>query len=401
MIAGILALELTATAATGAEKNLQLKDVKSKIQQVDADMKNLAAEKAAQIEQLDKLDKQLAALDDDLFAIKLEIRRKEENLKTIRNQINSTKRNIQQQQRSLEGLVKAAYAMQIQKGLQMIFNQQDPSLSGRMLVYHDYISKAHLQKLALIKENYKNLQQLEADKDSENQLLQVSLDKKKQETDSIQVLRGKREKLVAQLDKDYLAKRTQKEKLRQDEKKLETLVASFQKTDDNASREPVAITETPRNQPQQELTEAAPPSSGQSTMGKIFSELRGQLPWPAKGSIIQHFGDHQIELTKNGVVIKAGAGTDIHAVAPGKVIFADWMEGYGLMLIIKHDQGYMSLYAFNQSLRKHTNEQVKAGDTVASVGKAETHSQSGLYFAILKNSVPVNPEHWLKNTRKP
>jgi septal ring factor EnvC (AmiA/AmiB activator) len=99
-------------------------------------------------------------------------------------------------------------------------------------------------------------------------------------------------------------------------------------------------------------------------------------------------------------VISAREGADIHAVAAGKVVYADWLRGYGLMLIVDHGKGYMSLYAFNQSLHKSVGAQVKAGETLASVGRSGGRSQAALYFGIRSNGRPVDPEHWCRKPAK-
>jgi septal ring factor EnvC (AmiA/AmiB activator) len=99
-------------------------------------------------------------------------------------------------------------------------------------------------------------------------------------------------------------------------------------------------------------------------------------------------------------VISAHEGADIHAVAAGRVVYADWLRGYGLMVIVEHGKGYMSLYAFNQSLHKSVGEQVKAGETLASVGRSGGRSQAALYFGIRSNGRPVDPEHWCRKPAK-
>lgn len=394
------------SAATDAEKSRALVEIQSKIQQVDADVKNLAAERTAQVEQLKKLEKQYGELANALISIKAEIKRQEQVLSKVRSQVSTTQKDIHTQQNGLEGLIKSAYAIGCKEGLKVVLNQRDPSLSGRMLVYHDYISKARLQKLQLIQEDLKTLRQLEAQKDTESQLLQIVLDKKQQENDAMQALKSKREKLLAQIDSDYASKNDQLERLIHDEKKLEALVASLQKTDDNEVRDPLPaadknpiIQRQQPTRPEQDTLRKQEKFDSESPK-KAFADLQGQLPWPVQGTITERFGSRRFETSWDGTVISAREGAEIRAVAAGRVVYADWLRGYGLMLIVDHGKGYMSLYAFNQSLHKSVGEHVRTGETLASVGRSGGRSQAALYFGIRKKGKPVDPEQWCRKPPK-
>jgi septal ring factor EnvC (AmiA/AmiB activator) len=127
-----------------------------------------------------------------------------------------------------------------------------------------------------------------------------------------------------------------------------------------------------------------------------FPALKGKLPWPVKGRLAQRFGSPRSEGIWDGVLIDASEGMEVQAVTRGKVVYAEWLRGYGLLTIIDHGQGYMTLYAFNQSLYKRMGDQVKAGDVIASVGQSGGRSQSGLYFGIRKKGVPIDPLEWCR-----
>jgi septal ring factor EnvC (AmiA/AmiB activator) len=129
---------------------------------------------------------------------------------------------------------------------------------------------------------------------------------------------------------------------------------------------------------------------------KPFAKMKGQLPWPIKGAIIRQFGSPRFETRWDGVLISATEGTDIRAVTAGHVVFADWLRGYGLMIILDHGGGYMTLYAFNQSLYKKVGESVAAGTVIAAVGSSGGREDSGLYFGIRSKGKPVNPVIWCK-----
>ncbi len=393
------------SVAAVAEKRKELNQVESKIQQVGADLKSLSAEKSVLIDRLKQIEKQYSELANKLIAIKAEVKQQEENLLALRSKISATQKDIRVQRQGLEGLIKSAYAIGDRQGLQLILNQRDPSLTSRMLMYHSYISKARLQKMLAIKEEFNALQQMEAQKDTESQLLLRTLEKKQQETNDMQALKNQREKLLTQLETDYQSKNRQMERLVQDKKKLENLVASLQKTDDNASTEHSPIAETSLNRLRQPKADQDTPVKQQKIHKEIlsnttFADLQGQLPWPVQGAITERFGSRRYETTWDGIVISAREGADIHAVAPGRVVYADWLRGYGLMLIVDHGKGYMSLYAFNQSLQKNVGEQVRSGETLASVGRSGGRSQAALYFGIRKKGKPVDPEQWCRKAAR-
>ena len=137
-----------------------------------------------------------------------------------------------------------------------------------------------------------------------------------------------------------------------------------------------------------------PPDAGNL---KAFSSLKGALHLPADGQIIHQFGDQRQngKLQWQGMVIKAGAGTDVHAIYNGRVAFADWLRNFGWLIIIDHGDGYMSLYGHNEALYKDVGEWVEQNEVIATTGSSGGQQQSGLYFEIRQNGKPRNPRLWL------
>ena len=386
----------------------ELAKMQAKIKRLGGDVKKLAAEKSEQVEELRRLEKQYGEQFNALNEIRAEIEQHERLLQEIKDNVAATQRSLQAQRRSLEGLVRSAYVIGDKRGLDVLFNQRDPALSGRMLVYFNYISKARVRKLQSIEENVQTLKRLESQKDTEGQLLQVSMRKKQQEADTLQGLKVQREKLLAQINKEYASTQGQLASLVEDEKKLEDLVASLQsaretpqqsessRSDADAKAKPVFSKPKAVHEKAKVFNERLKPAQ----MGTAFAELRGKLPWPVSGAIVEHFGNRRFETRWDGAVIVAKEGADIHAVADGRVVFADWLRGYGLMTIVDHGKGYMSLYAFNQSLHKKVGENVRAGEALASVGRSGGRSQASLYFGIRIKGRAVDPEKWCRKLRK-
>lgn len=384
--------------ARGDDQMRKLAEIQAKARRMDAEVSRLEGEKSAQIEALKKLEKQYGDQVNSLNAVKAEVRQQERMLQGVRDKVSATQKDVESQRRGLESLVKSAYAMGDKKGLDVMFNQKDLALSGRMLVYYDYIGKARVGKLQAIQSDMDALRQLEAQKDTEAQLLQLALQKKQQETDALSALRNQRETLLSEIERDYVNKRQQLAKLLLDEKKLEALVASLQKTDNNAQGAMLAepVKESDRG------GVGKPVGTGERAAfpAKPFGDLRGQLPWPVQGGILERFGSKRFETTWDGAVINAKEGADVHAVAAGRVVYADWLRGYGLMLIVDHGKGYLSLYAFNQNLHKNVGDAVAAGETLASVGRSGGRNRAALYFGIRHNGKAVDPEKWCRKPGK-
>lgn len=395
----VISLYSSTALATVTEKKQALSEIQSQIKQVDSVIKTLGNEKIAQLEELKKIEKQYGELANNLIAIKLEVDQHLEKQTEIRNKINITQKDLQVQKHGLEGIVRSAHAIGDQEGLKLILNQHDPNLSGRMLVYLDYITKARIRKIQLIHENAQALQQLETEKISETQILQTALKKKQVQTEQMLMLKTQRESLLTLLNKDYLSKNDQKERLLRDERKLARLVASLQKTEDNDNhQESIPEPANPKPEQQTEIdrdsTQTIKRTNNQNQTNKSFIELQGALNWPVKGVISERFGSKRYDNALDGTVISTNEGAEIHAVAPGRVVYAEWMSGYGLLLIIDHGHNFMSLYGFNQSLYKKVGEQVDLGEKLASVGRSGGRSEASLYFGIRKNGKPINPELW-------
>ncbi len=354
-------------------KKKQLTQLQSTIKQLDSDVKNLQEEKNKLLAQLQRQEKQYGRIVKVIRTLKADVERQKSALKTLVNQAAAIRDVIGRQKDELESQIKAAHAMGSKERLKVIFNQQDAALSSRILVYFDYLNKSRLQKLHAVEENFRLLTRLENDQRQRTGALAVILGKRKLEQTELQKVRRAREKLLIEIEKQFSSKKSQLQRLKLSEKKLQQLILSLQYSSDD-----FPFQEGP---------------------GKSFAQLKGRLPWPVKGKLIKKFASPRSETRWDGVLIKAREGLDIHAVTRGRVVYADWLRGYGLLTIIDHGKGYMTLYAFNQSLYKAEGDWVEAGDVIASVGKSGGRSQSALYFGIRKKGKPVNPVFWCRKVR--
>jgi septal ring factor EnvC (AmiA/AmiB activator) len=234
------------------------------------------------------------------------------------------------------------------------------------------MNRARARQVSFISNKVTELKKVSDDIGQQKQLLLATRQKIVDERRSLTSEKKQRKQLLARLSKDIAGKEQQLAQFKEDELRLEKLLSDIRRV----------------------VKQMAPPMPVKQT---LFSEMRGRLPWPATGTLLAGFGSSYKggRLRRQGVVIGAEEGETVSAVASGRVVFADWLRGFGLMLIIDHGKGYMSLYGHNQNLLKNTGDWVEAGEAIASVGSSGGKARSGLYFEIRDQGKAVNPVQWL------
>ncbi len=384
-----------------SEKNEELTEVQSGIKAADQNMQRIQLQKNTlntQLGEVEKLYGRTAAL---LKTLQGQVEQKRQNLSKIQQEKQSLQDEVAKQNKELAGQIKAAYAMGQKEQLKLLLNQQDPALSSRMLVYYDYLNKARLTKLAGISESMQHLERLGKQQQHETELLEKNLEQKKSEQTAVDGVRKRRSELLTQLKSDFSSNEQQIIHLKESENKLKNLVSSLQRSTNDLTFE---VEQTKKlhkaaevpSEPAKDLPDA---KDDFSKLKGDFSSLKGQLPWPVKGRLTNKFGSARAESTESiwdGVLIDASEGTEIRAITSGKVVYSDWLRGYGLLIIIDHGKGYMTLYAFNQSVYRQVGEWVDAGEVVASVGQSGGRSHPGLYFGIRNKGKPVDPLEWCR-----
>lgn len=323
-----------------------------------------------------------------LKSLQWQIEQKRRNLNNIRRNMHARQYELDRESKELVEHVKAAYLMGRQEKLKLLLNQQNPALSNRMMVYYGYLNRERLAKLAAIEKAMDGLEQLDKQQQSESALLEQALTQKKSEQALLTEYRSKRKGLLAQTARDYASVEQRLAQMKDSETKLKALLSTLHNG---------PIKDAPLTQPDGVISnDDIEPANRFTTLNSRFSALQGKLPWPAKGRIERNAAGLQSADIQNGVLIAADEGTEVHAVAKGKVAFAEWLQNYGLLIIIDHGEGYMSLYAFNQSLYKQKDDPVEAGEVVAAVGQSGGRNQPGLYFGLRKQGTPVDPLKWCR-----
>ncbi len=393
----LLSAFLNQVGAEDSDKSKKLSEVQSDIVATRQEMQRIRQQKStlsAQLAEIEKLYGKTAAL---LKTLQGQVELKRQNLNKIQQKMQVFQNEVSKQNKELAGQIRAAHAMGQQEKLKLLLNQQDPALSSRMMVYYDYLNMARAKKLASIEESMQHLEQLGKQEQEETELLEKNLEQKKLEQMAVDSVREQRAQLLAQLSNDFSSNEQQIDRLKESESKLKDLISSLQQSTDDADSETVQEKKLSKVEGDLEAKDdSAETKNDFPELKGDFSSLKGQLPWPIKGRVANKFGSPRAEGTWDGVLIDAKEGTEIRAVTRGKVVYADWLRGYGLLTIIDHGKGYMTLYAFNQSLYKKIDERVEAGDVIASVGQSGGRSQPGLYFEMRKEGQPIDPLEWCR-----
>ena len=352
------------------EKGKELAQTQEQIRQVSKSIKRINLKKDVLIERLAVTEKKYGEIIWSLKTLKKQINQKQQRLKALHNEIKAQQIEIDELTKVLAEQIRSAYAMGRQERLKLMLNQQDPARSSRMMVYYGYINRARLEKLQAVKKGMLKLGELEGLKILETERLEEIATQREIKKQKLAKTKSERNDLLAKLEKDANYQSRQLALLKNDEKRIKRLIAGFQREMDDFPVDPGPV--------------------------KPFAKLKGRLVWPIKGRLVNRFGSKRADSRWDGVLIDAREGTEIRAVSRGRVLYSDWLRGYGLLTIIDHGSGFMSLYAFNQSLYREVGNWVEAGDVIATVGKSGGRRQSGLYFGIRKHGKPVDPVKWCR-----
>ena len=390
-----------------AETQQQLDAAQKDVAELKKLLEAIQKEKSGVQGELKKTESEMGQLEKQVKGLQQELNKSNEELKRLDTEKKKLQQSRLEQQRLIGIQARAAYQGGQQEYLKLLLNQQNPEKFSRTLTYYDYLSQARLEQLATFNETLRQLANVEQDiANQQNQLNEQksALDGRREQ---LAGARKERQLALAKLNKD-LSARDQKLKARQQEQaQLGTVLKTIEATLARQAREAAEARklELAAEQARLKGDKAGPGANGPlvsssgATYGGNFASARGKLPWPVNGRLAARFGTARggDERTKwDGVLISAGAGSQVHAVHGGRVVFADWLRGAGLLVILDHGNGYLSLYGHNQSLLKDAGQIVKAGEAIATVGTSGGQNTPALYFAIRQQGRPSDPAQWCR-----
>ena len=370
--------------ATKTKKDLS--DIQKEINQLDQKIKKNTKVKKDLSSQLKQKEKKISKTKKELYKIKKKFKSNKKKIKSLNKQLLNLKKEIKIRKKSLSSRLYQAYTKGSPGYFQMYLDGINPSQISRESYYIGYYSKQQDIEIKEIKNAYK---EIEITKKLTNKTLKkVASLKKRKEKNAKKLQKQKKDKakVIKKINKKILSQKKKKQKLIQNEKKLTTIFkALIKKIKADANKKPSKKLKAKK--------ELIPDSKFD---GIDFRKLKGKLKLPVKGKIIHKFNSKRKDtgVAWKGLFIKAKEGRDVYAIASGKVVFSDWIKGFGNIIIIDHGKGYMSLYGNNSSLLKESNDIVKGGSVIAIVGNSGGNSTNGLYYELRKNSKPFNPIKW-------
>ena len=341
-------------------------------------------------EKIGSLKKSISKQQNDRSSTAKALRSIEKDIGTLAAKLHHTSAKRDQQQRKLAELearqqqlrkqqlsqkaliaehVRNAYTLGKESQLKMLLNQEQPEKLSRTLTYFDYFNRARSEELSKYRDTLSELDALKPAIEAEAQALAETSSELQRQQQALLQQKQQRANALAGIDREIVNKTSSLNTLDKERKSLESVLQAVEG----------------------EITNIAIPASY-----KPFNAMRGKMPWPVRGKLLNRYGSSRqgSAVTWQGIQIAGNEGDSVISIHNGRVVFADWLRGAGLLIIVDHGGGYLSLYAHNQSLLRSEGDWVKGGEAVATVGNSGGQRQAGLYFEIRYKGRPTDPRSW-------
>lgn len=373
----LLSPTVTIPAQTTADREQQRQETERALEALREQIQSLQTNQQKNRSQLSNEQKALKEADiainrsnQRLRATRKSLRESQQSLKNLKQReqrLNSDKRK---QQQALAKQIRTAYMNGNQEYIKLLLNQEDPAKVARSVAYYDYLNKARAEKIATLKTTIRELNQVITEITAEENNLRELAERQQAENNNLTSLKNRRVRVVAQLEQQVTSNEQKLQEWQANELDLVSILDALK-------------TQVAKIIPEQAL--------------EGLSQLGGKLNWPVVGKLRERFGVQRQNSTAlwSGILITSDAGKEIQAIHHGRVVYSDYLRGFGLMTIIDHGDGYMSLYGHSEALFKSAGDWVEAGERIAMVGQTGGYPEPGLYFEIRHRSKAVNPMRFI------
>ena len=356
-----------------------------------------------------KLKRNVLIAEDKLNNLSRELYQTEQKINRLTSKLNKSnaqKKKLQKQtiaqQQALAQQMQALYTSGKQSHLRLLLKQDDPSDISRTVKYFEYMNNHRLNRIKKIKKRLNKVKIVQEQITIDTKVLEVLQTEQGEKKVALKSVVKEKDKLLKKQRKVVISQEQKLSKLKKDESRLRGVLqrlANKQKKEETAAK-----AKAQKRKDEIKLAAKIGKKINKPVIverrfvpNKPFSSLRGRLSWPIRGKLSHRYGSpRNSKINWNGVILTAAGGTKVHAVARGKVEFSGRLNGYGYVIIIRHDKSYRSLYAFNRSVYKKVGQIVKQGDVIAAVGNSGRLTSPGLYFEISKGSKHQNPAKWCR-----
>jgi septal ring factor EnvC (AmiA/AmiB activator) len=375
LLALLLATPVPAQESSGDMakiKEQELEDVRERISSLKESMDDAAEKRDRVTRELQDIEVQIAEQRSRIRDIERDQATTTERKNKLDAELDEREAHLDAESAALAGQVRAAYMSGSQEKIRLLLNQHDPATLGRLMAYYRYLNDYRAGNIEAVMEEIRKLEELRSQIAAEEARLASLAQARYDELGRLNASLENRKGLLVSLRERIAEEGAEVDRLAAQERDLTRLIA--------------------------ELTSIL--SDYPITSEQPFSELRGKLTWPVAGTLLHDFGQPRAGgISWNGVVLAAPRGREVRAVYHGRVAFADWLAGMGLLVIVDHGEGYMTLYGYNETLLKDTGDWVAPGDVIATVGDSGGQAEASLYFELRRGRKPENPRRWV--TRQP
>lgn len=321
--------------------------------------------------ELQRAERRISDLSRELGEIEARLATRRTHLRSLERNRDERSASVESQRRLLKRHLRAAYVLGRQDRVKLLLNQEDPAAVSRAFTYYEYFNRARARRIQALRQEIEALAHIETGIREETRELQRLKKRNAEAASSLESEYDRRRQAVAKLNLRIEKTGSQMARLQEDALRLTELIKKLE----------------------EELADLSIPLELQQTP---FPELKGKLPWPIRGRIRHRFGTPRegADLKWQGVVISGKRGEPVRAISYGRVAFADWLRGFGFLVILDHGAGYMSLYGYAQTLSREVGDWVQAGEIIAAVGDSGGQAETALYFEIRHNGAPSNPAGW-------
>lgn len=367
-------LALPWSAAPGQDRDLtqikerELEAVRDKISTLKTSMDKRASERDRITGELQSAEVLIAEKRTRLKELERQRAFSERKKADLDAQLETKEAELTAESTQLESQVVAAYTSGSQERLKLLLNQHDPAMLGRLMTYYRYMSEFRGENIAAVNSHIAELSDLREQAAREENRLAGLARAHYAELTELNTAQEERQSLLVALKSRIAEEGSEIRRLAAEEQDLARLIA--------------------------ELTSIL--SDYPITSEEPFRTLRGKLTWPIAGSLLHDFGQPRAGGLKwNGVVLSAPRGREVRSIYHGRIVFADWLAGMGLLVIVDHGDGFMTLYGYNETTLKSAGDWVAPGDVIATVGDSGGQQQTGLYFEVRQGTKPMNPRTWV------
>ncbi|SHF22250.1 Septal ring factor EnvC, activator of murein hydrolases AmiA and AmiB [Microbulbifer donghaiensis] len=370
IIFALLSLPVWSQAAADEDQQARLAEIKQRIETLQQELNEVRSQRDQLLKDLENNEKSISDLHQRIDQIKRDMRSRTDKLQELKQEQQQLEESRRSMQRRVEQEVAAAYRLGRQEQIKLLLNQQDPQHIARQLRYHEYFLQERSRVIDDYLDTLTSLQTVSTSIQRERDTLDTERRQLQERETQLRGAQQERSKTLDKLAARLADKSGEMQQLKSDRSRLQKLV-------DEVGRAIASLVNPQDQQP--------------------FTKQRGRMQWPVQGRRANAYGQRRANgITWKGITIRANEGEPVRAIHRGRVVFSDYLRGQGMLMILDHGDGFMSLYAHNQSLTRSLGEWVESGDTIARVGNSGGLAHSGVYFEIRHRGQPQDPTLWCR-----